>query len=56
MINGVNVFGLLIAFGIIFIILVILFIFCACIAASKDSRFREELENNKLYDNEENEE
>lgn len=56
MINSINILDLLVAFGVIFIILFIVFIFCACIAASKDSRFREELENNKLYNNEENEE
>lgn len=56
MINGINVFGLLIAFGIIFIILVILFIFCACAAAGKDNKLREEIENDKLYNNKEKEE
>ena len=50
MINNINIFDLLIVIGIIFISLFILFIFCACAAAGKDNRLREEIENDKLSD------
>ena len=56
MINNINIFDLLIVIGIIFISLLILFIFCACAAAGKDNRLREEIENDKLYNNKEKEE
>ena len=56
MINNINIFDLLIVIGIIFLSLFILFIFCACAAAGKDNRLREEIENDKLYNNKEKEE
>ena len=56
MINNINIFDLLIVIGIIFISLFILFIFCACAAAGKDNKLREEIENDKLYNSKEKEE